>query len=216
MKASIINVTGYAGMELTRLLYNHPEVTLVEVTARSAAGQKLSDVFPHLNSVDLVIQEDLSESADVIFSALPHKASAEALEPLIAQKKRVIDISADFRLNDKNIYQKWYEVDHPCPEYLHQAVYGLPELYKSELQTALLVANPGCYPTSAILALAPAISAGLIQPSIIIDSKSGVSGAGRTLSHATHFSETNENVAAYGLYSNDKRNFEYLLRNTFG
>lgn len=199
MKASIINVTGYAGMELTRLLYNHPEVTLVEVTARSAADQKLSDVFPHLNSVDLVIQEDLSESADVIFSALPHKASAEALEPLIAQKKRVIDISADFRLNDKNIYQKWYEVDHPCPEYLHQAVYGLPELYKSELQTALLVANPGCYPTSAILALAPAISAGLIQPSIIIDSKSGVSGAGRTLSHATHFSETNENVAAYGL-----------------
>ena len=199
MKASIINVTGYAGMELTRLLYNHPEVTLVEVTARSAADQKLSDVFPHLNSVDLVIQEDLSESTDVIFSALPHKASAEALGPLIAQKNRVIDISADFRLNDTNLYQKWYEVDHPCPEYLHQAVYGLPELHKAELQTALLVANPGCYPTSAILALAPAISAGLIQPSIIIDSKSGVSGAGRTLSHATHFSETNENVAAYGL-----------------
>ena len=199
MKASIINVTGYAGIELARLLQNHPEFTLVEVTARSAANQKLSNVFPHLNPIDLIIQEDLSKSTDVIFSALPHKASAEALAPLLAQQNSVIDISADFRLNESEVYKEWYGIDHPYPDYLHQAVYGLPELYKSELQNTQLIANPGCYPTSAILALAPAISSGLVEPSIIIDSKSGVSGAGRTLSYTTHFSETNENVTAYGI-----------------
>ena len=123
MRASIINVTGYAGIELARLLQNHPEFTLVEVTARSAAQQKLSNIFPHLNPIDLIIQEDLSQSTDVIFSALPHNASAETVAPFLTQQKRVIDISADFRLDDSEIYKKWYGIAHPYPDYLHLAVY---------------------------------------------------------------------------------------------
>ena len=199
MRAAIINVTGYAGSELARILVNHPQAKIVSVTGRSEAGKKLGDVFPHLEPLGLTIEKDVTESVDVVFSALPHKASAEACEPFLKKGVKVIDISADFRLKNVAEFEKWYGVQHPCPQYLEEAVYGLTELYKKEIASCRLVANPGCYPTSAILALAPAIKEGLVQPDFIVDSKSGVSGAGRTLGLGTHFSEVNESVSAYSL-----------------
>ena len=199
MKAGIINVTGYAGVELARLLARHPEVKLTSVTGRGAVGQTLSDYFPHLAGLDLPIEPELSGSVDVAFSALPQKVSAEAVGPLVKDGVRVIDISADFRLKSVAEYEEWYETRHPYPELLEDAVYGLTELYRQEIASARLVANPGCYPTSAILALAPAVKAGIIHSDIIIDSKSGVSGAGRGLSLTAHFSEVNESVMAYSV-----------------
>jgi N-acetyl-gamma-glutamyl-phosphate reductase len=197
-KAGIINVTGYAGSELARLLHQHPQVELVAVTGRSLIGQKLSDVFPHLADIDLKIESELAD-VDVAFSALPHGSSAQSLLPLINKGIKVIDISADFRLKDAAVYEQWYGVKHPAPELLDKAVYGLPELYHDQIAKANIVANPGCYPTSAILALAPATKNGLIEPDIIVDSKSGVSGAGRTLNLTVHYSEANENTSAYAL-----------------
>ena len=197
-KAGIINVTGYAGVELARLLHQHPQVELASVTGRSAAGQKLGAVFPHLASIDLTIEAELGE-VDLAFSAMPHKESAKEVVPLLKRGIKVVDISADFRLKDAAEYPAWYGFTHPAAELLKQAVYGLPELYQSQVASAQLVANPGCYPTGAILALAPAVKAGLIEPDIIIDSKSGISGAGRTLSQRTHYSEANEDVTAYAL-----------------
>jgi N-acetyl-gamma-glutamyl-phosphate reductase len=197
-KAGIINVTGYAGVELARLLHQHPEVELTSVTGRSAAGQKLGAVFPHLNQLDLTIEAALGE-VDIAFSALPHKESAEVILPLVQKGVKVVDISADFRLNDAADYPRWYDFEHPAPELLARAAYGLPELYREKIAKAQLVANPGCYPTGAILALAPAIKAGIIESDVIIDSKSGVSGAGRSLSLTTHYSEVNEDATAYAL-----------------
>ena len=197
-RIGIINVTGYAGVELARLLHGHPEVELTCVTGRSAAGQKLGAVFPHLSQLDLTVEAALGE-VDVAFSAMPHKESAEVILPLVKAGVKIVDISADFRLKDAGEYPRWYGFDHPAPELLAKAVYGLPELYRQQIKSAQIVANPGCYPTAAILALAPAIKAGIIQPDVIIDSKSGVSGAGRSLSLTTHFSEVNEDIAAYAL-----------------
>jgi len=197
-KVGIINVTGYAGVELARLLYQHPEVELTSVTGRSAAGQRLGKVFPHLSCIDLPIETELGE-VDFAFSAMPHKESAREVIPLLNRGIKVVDISADFRLKDAAEYEQWYGFTHPAPQLLEQAVYGLTELYRSQVASAQLVANPGCYPTGAILALAPVVKEGLIEPDIILDSKSGVSGAGRTLSAQTHYSEANEDVAAYAL-----------------
>jgi len=197
-RAGIINVTGYAGVDLARLLYRHPSVELTSVTGRSAAGKKLAEVFPHLSEIDLMIEAELGE-VDVAFSAMPHKESAEEIIPLVKQGIKVVDISADFRLKEAEKYPEWYGFTHPAPELLGKAVYGLPELYRSQIASAQLVANPGCYPTSAILALAPVAKEGLIETGIIVDSKSGVSGAGRTLSMPAHFSEANEDVTAYAL-----------------
>ena len=199
MRVGIVNVTGYSGCELARILYKHPEVEIASVTGRSAAGQKLGQVFPHLSSLDLTITPELDGSLDLVFSALPHKASAEAVIPALEQGIRVIDISADFRLKSAEEYEEWYGVAHQDPSYLEEAVYGLTELHRDELKPARLVANPGCYPTSAILALAPAVEYGLIEPDVVIDSKSGVSGGGRSLNMTNHFSEVNENVFAYSL-----------------
>ncbi len=197
-KAGIINVTGYAGVELARLLYRHPEVEITSVTGRSAAGQKLGTVFPHLADLGLTIEAELGD-VDIAFSALPQKESVKEVMPVLKRGIKVVDISADFRLKDAALYPAWYGFEHPAPELLEEAVFGLPEIYRFKLASARLVANPGCYPTGAILALAPAVKAGLIEPDIIIDSKSGVSGAGRTLSLGTHFSEVNEDVSAYSL-----------------
>jgi len=197
-RVGIINVTGYAGVELARLLCQHPEVQLTSVTGRSAAGQKLDDFFPHLKSTGLTIAAKLGE-VDIAFSAMPHKESAQEIIPLLEKGIRVLDISADFRLRDAADYPQWYGFSHPAPHLLAEAVFGLPELYRAEIKSAQLVAVPGCYPTGAILALAPAVKEGIIGPDIIIDSKSGTSGAGRTLSLTTHFSEINEDVTAYAL-----------------
>ena len=199
VKVGIINVTGYSGSELARILHHHPEVEITSVTGRSAAGQRLGEVFPHLDRLDLTVEPELSGSLDLVFSALPHKASAEAVIPALEQGMKVVDISADFRLKLADEYEKWYEVPHQDPTYLEEAVYGLTELHRDDIKSARLVANPGCYPTSAILALAPAVSAGIIGRDIIVDSMSGVSGGGRTLNMTNHFSEVNENVFAYRL-----------------
>ncbi len=198
VKVGIINVTGYAGVELARLLAQHLEVELTSVTGRSAAGKRLGEVFPHLSSLELVIEAELSE-VDLAFSAMPHQESAKEVIPLLNQGIKVVDISADFRLKEAAEYPRWYNFPHPAPQLLKQAVYGLPELYRTQVASAKLVANPGCYPTGAILALAPVVKESLIEPEIIIDSKSGASGAGRTISLQTHYSEANEDAAAYAL-----------------
>jgi N-acetyl-gamma-glutamyl-phosphate reductase len=197
-RVGIINVTGYAGVELARLLYQHPEAEFTSVTGRSAAGQKLNAVFPHLFSSELTIESELGE-VDFVFSALPHKESAKEVIPLLSRGLKVVDISADFRLKEAGEYPQWYGFTHPAPHLLEQAIYGLPELHRSQVRSAQLVANPGCYPTGAILALAPAVKEGLIEPDIIIDSKSGISGAGRSLSLTTHYAEANEDATAYAL-----------------
>jgi N-acetyl-gamma-glutamyl-phosphate reductase len=185
-------------MELARLLYQHPEVELVSVTGRSAAGKRLGQVFPHLAQIDLTIEGELG-SVDLAFSAMPHGESAKEVISLLNRGVKVVDISADFRLKDSAEYHRWYDFTHPAPQLLEQAVYGLPELSRSQVASTQLVANPGCYPTGPILGLAPVVKEGLIKPDIVIDSKSGVSGAGRTLSLQTHYSEVNEDVTAYAL-----------------
>ena len=197
-KVGIINVTGYAGVELARVLSQHPQVKLTSVTGRSAAGQKLAQVFPHLASIDLTIEAKLG-NVDLAFSAMPHMESAKVIIPLLNQGIKVVDISADFRLKNADEYQSWYNFTHSTPQLLQQAVFGLTELHRSQVASAQLVANPGCYPTGAILALAPVVKADLIKPDIIVDSKSGVSGAGRTPSLKTHYVEVTENVNAYAL-----------------
>ena len=199
VKVGIINVTGYSGMELARLLYRHPEVELTCVTGRSAAGQKLGDALPHLEDIDLTITEELSEAVDFVFSALPQVASAHAVAPLVRQGLKVVDVSADFRLKDPEEYREWYNADHPAPDLLTDAVYGLTEWYQQQIAGCKLLANPGCYATSALLALGPALKEGLIGEEIIIDGKSGVSGAGRGLGMPYHYAEANENVSAYAL-----------------
>ncbi len=198
-RAGIVNVTGYAGAELARLLHSHPEIELVSITGRSAAGKQLREVFPHLWSVDLPVTETLAGDVDVVFSALPHAASAEVCAPLARAGIPVVDISADFRLHDRAEYEEWYRVPHPAPDLLPSAPYGLPELHREAIRGARLVANPGCYPSGAILALAPAIRAGIVGGDLIVDAKSGVSGAGRTVELKYHFGEMDESVAAYGL-----------------
>jgi N-acetyl-gamma-glutamyl-phosphate reductase len=198
-RVAIVNVTGYIGVDIARILLRHPEVELTCVTGRSQAGKTLAEVFPHLTASDLVIEPELGASVDVVFSAMPHKASAEVCEPFVSQGLKVIDISADFRLKNRAEYESWYAVEHPCPHLLESAVYGLPELHHEEIKTAQLVANPGCYPTGAILAMAPAMASGMVSGDLIVDSKSGVSGAGRSLTLTTHFAECNESVAAYAV-----------------
>jgi N-acetyl-gamma-glutamyl-phosphate reductase len=199
IRAGIINVTGYIGAELARLLCQHPRVRLVAVTARSAAGQTLSDVFPSFTRTDHRIQAELNTKIDVAFSAMPHRSSVDIVPPLLKQGIKVIDISADFRLKNADEYPKWYGFTHPSPKLLKQAIFGLPELHRQEIASTSLVANPGCYSTGAILALAPLVKEKLIHPDIVVDSKSGVSGAGRTLTLTTHYSEANEDVYAYSL-----------------
>ena len=199
IRAAIINVTGYIGVELARLLCQHPRIELVTVTGRSVAGQKLSDVFPSFTGTDHIIKAELDSEIDIAFSAMPHKSSVDVVESLLKQGIRVVDASADFRLKIAGEYSKWYEFTHPSPDLLKEAIFGLTELHKSEISSASLVANPGCYSTGAILALAPIVKEGFIYPDIVVDSKSGVSGAGRTLSLTAHYSEANEDICAYSL-----------------
>ena len=198
-RVGIINVTGYAGSELARILHRHPEVQIAQVTGRSAAGKQLSEVFPHLLDADMTISPSLDSSIDFVFSALPHAASAEALSPFIEEDVRCVDISADFRLKDVNVFERWYKTEHPCPQYIEDAVYGLPELHREDVKRSRLIANPGCYPTGTILGLAPAFDADMVEIDVISDSKSGVSGAGRKGDVAYNFNEINDNMTAYGL-----------------
>jgi N-acetyl-gamma-glutamyl-phosphate reductase len=196
VKVGIINVTGYAGMELARILWRHPMARVVAATGRSLAGKKLGEAFPHLAAYDLTISEEVQE-ADFIFSALPSAASAEACEPWVRKGVPVVDIAADFRLKDPEAFEQWYGQPHPAPDLLEQSVYGLPELHKDHIAQAQVVANPGCYPTTALLALAPAYAEGLINDNIVVDAKSGISGAGRGSGSSYGYGEVNESVSAY-------------------
>ena len=201
-KVGIINVTGYAGSELARILHLHPEVTIISVTGRSAAGKRLPEVVPHLWNLDLLITRTVEDSVDFVFSSLPSGASAEALAPMIESGVQAVDIAADFRLHDPERFKAAYKIDHPAPHLLKNAVYGLPEIHRRNIGGSSLIANPGCYPEASILALAPAVAAGLVEDDVIIDAKSGVSGAGRgsiTTNSMYHFAESNENVLAYAL-----------------
>jgi len=201
VKVSVIGATGYTGAELVRILSRHPEVELVSITSQTFAGKKISEIYPFL-STDLVCEEldvdKIASSSSFVFTALPHKTSMEIVGELYLRGKRVVDLSADFRLKDPALYEKWYGVSHSKRKLLPEAVYGLPELYRERITEARLVANPGCYPTSIILALAPLLKGHLIgEESIIVDAKSGVTGAGRKLTLATHFPEINENLYPY-------------------
>jgi N-acetyl-gamma-glutamyl-phosphate reductase len=195
---AVVNGTGYGGVELLRLLRHHPTFSVVEVTARGEAGRRVVDVFPHLANVSLVFG-DRVRAAELVFSALPDEAAAEVVPQLLAEGRRVVDFSAAFRLRDAALYPRWYGYEHPAPALLSRAVYGLAEAVRDALPRADLVAVPGCYPTASLLALTPALASRLIEPDVIVDAKSGISGAGRSLKLSSHFSEANEDVAAYGL-----------------
>jgi len=201
MKVSVIGATGYTGAELVKILLKHPQVEIETITSQSFANKKISEIYPSLIT-DLVCQElninKIALSSSFIFTALPHRISMEIVGKLHSRGKKIIDLSADFRFIDPLIYEEWYGTPHQKKELLKKAIYGLPELYREKISRARLVANPGCYPTSSILALTPLVNNDLIKGnSIIIDAKSGVTGAGRALSLATHFPEVNENVRAY-------------------
>ncbi|HEX3245717.1 MAG TPA: N-acetyl-gamma-glutamyl-phosphate reductase [Chloroflexota bacterium] len=194
-RVGIVNVTGYAGAETARILANHPHVEVTCVTGRSAAGQSLQSVFPHLAPVDQKILPEVDE-VDFVIAALPHHATAEIMPALLERVPKVVDISADFRLQDVPLYEQWYG-DHPAPQLIPEAVFGIPELHTERIRKARLVANPGCFSTAAILGLAPI--AHLIEPGVIIDGKTGISGAGRSSKVEYNFNEINENCSAYGL-----------------
>ena len=200
---AILGATGYTGGELVRILTRHPHVQITEVTSERLKGKPLQEAFPHLLSTpDLVCRslDDLESirKCDVVFCALPHLTSMSVVPKLLAYGTRVIDLSADFRLRDAQTYQTWYGESHRAPNLLEKAVYGLPERYRDRIKKAQLVANPGCYPTSVLLALAPLLKNKKIDPkSILIDSKSGVSGAGRGASQAGLFTEVDGGFCAY-------------------
>ncbi|MBI2765140.1 MAG: N-acetyl-gamma-glutamyl-phosphate reductase [Chloroflexi bacterium] len=197
-RVGIINVTGFAGMEAARLLWNHPLAKLTAITGRSLAGQRLGDAFPHLAVYgDTPITAEIEGEVDLVMSALPTAASAEACLPFVRQGIPVIDIAADFRLKDPAAFKEWFGQPHAAPELLASAVYGLPELNREAIRGARLVANPGCYPAASILALAPAVAAGLVAGTFIVDAKSGISGAGRGSGGSFGYSEVNEDVSAY-------------------
>ena len=204
LKVAIVGASGYTGVELLRILYSHPEVAVTCVTSEQSAGKKISDVFPSLRGrCDMALENlepvRIAEKADFIVTALPHKAAMEVVPTFLTFGKRVIDLSADYRLHDAGEYAKWYE-PHMSPELLKKSVYGLPELKRAKIADAGLVANPGCYPTSVILGLAPLLKKKLIDPATVIaDSTSGVSGAGRGAKVDYLFCEVNEGFKAYGV-----------------
>jgi N-acetyl-gamma-glutamyl-phosphate reductase len=197
VRAAVAGATGYAGMTAVNLLSRHPGVELAQLTARSLAGRPYSAAFPLLDLDGTFLEEPDAAQVEVIFSCLPHNAGAGRAPGWLAAGARVIDMSADFRLRDPALYVNWYRQEHPYPELLAKAATGLPELHADEIKQAELVAVPGCYSTAAILALAPAAAAGLIDSDVVVDGKSGVSGAGRSLGLGTHFSEVDESVSAY-------------------
>jgi N-acetyl-gamma-glutamyl-phosphate reductase len=199
LRAAVAGSTGYIGMECTALLAGHPDVELTRVLGRSSAGRRHCDVVPG-SRVELIIEDDLEAgSADVVMAALPHTLAASLAPGWLAGGATVIDCSADFRLHDAAAYRRWYGVEHPSPDLVGEAVYAMVELERERLVSANLISVPGCYPTATLLACVPALRAGLIEPDIVVDAKSGVSGAGREANVANLFAEVNESVRAYGV-----------------
>ena len=205
IRVAICGGSGYAGGELLRILSNHPLVTITSVTSEKSAGKSVIDLFPNLHQYSNLTYEPLRprgilDKADVFFMALPHGESQEAVDFFFREGKRVIDLSADYRLKDPKIYQQWYKVEHKFQKTLKKAVYGFPELYRKKISETHLVANPGCYPTGAILGIFPSVKNKLIDVgSIVIDSTSGTSGAGRKAEIAFSYCEVNEGFRAYAI-----------------
>ncbi len=203
IKVAIAGASGYTGGELLRILASHPQVEVVSITSERSAGKPLDQVFPYLKQFfslffEPLDMDKLSSVGDVIFTALPHGTSMEPVGKLVDRGKKVVDLSADFRLNKPELYEEWYGMRHMRSDLLSMSVYGLPEIYGDAIKKAQLVANPGCYPTASILALAPLLRYGLIRTdSIFIDAKSGVSGAGRSPAMAYHFTEIHDGLSAY-------------------
>jgi len=204
IKVSIIGASGYGGGELARLLVGHPEVEIVHLTAESKAGEAMADLYPNLRGFTSSITEaadaaQIAKDSDMVFLALP-TGKAMQLAPAIVPHARLIDLGADFRFKDPQVYEQWYKSPHASPELLADAAYGLTEFKRGEVRRAQIVGNPGCYPTAALLATLPLLQSGKVRTNgVIVDAKSGVSGAGRGLSMGTHFSEVNENVKPYNV-----------------
>ncbi|MFM9059226.1 MAG: N-acetyl-gamma-glutamyl-phosphate reductase [Planctomycetaceae bacterium] len=202
---AILGATGYTALEAIRLLLRHPHARIVAVTSRQEGAPPISSVHPSLvGRLDLPLEdlapEEVGKRADCVFGCLPHCASAEILPQVLAAGARVVDFSADYRLDDAATYREWYGHEHPDAGRLGGTVYGLPELFRARIRDAALVANPGCYATAAILPLAPLLKSGLFEPDdVIVDAKSGVSGAGRQPKLTTHFPECNESLSAYNV-----------------
>ncbi|MDP1659302.1 MAG: N-acetyl-gamma-glutamyl-phosphate reductase [Methylotenera sp.] len=205
LKVGIVGGTGYTGVELLRLLSIHPNVTLTAITSRGEAGLPVAEMFPSLRGyVDLVFSDPAKSNlrdCDVVFFATPHGVAMSQAKTLLDANVKIIDLAADFRLQDTVVFEKWYKMAHSCPDVLSKAVYGLPELYRNQIKSAQVIGNPGCYPTTVLLGLAPLLEQGLIDFSapIVADSKSGVSGAGRKAEVATLFAESSDNMKAYGV-----------------
>ncbi len=203
IKASVIGATGYAGQEIVRLLLRHPEVEVVKIGSRSYAGEKYSDLYGNYQDLtDLICEpgdiEALAAVSDVVFLALPHGIASKMINQSILDQTIIIDLGADYRIKDLAVYQDWYQTEHDSYDLIDQAVYGLCELHREAIKKTRLISNPGCYTTCGILSLAPLIKNDLIdEKSIIIDAKSGVSGAGRGLSTALLYGEVNESIKAY-------------------
>lgn len=204
IKVGIVGGTGYTGVELLRLLAAHPQVVLQVITSRTDAGTPVSHMFPNLRGfVDLPFShpdQAQLEKCDLVFFATPNGIAMQQVRTLLSAGVKVIDLSADFRLQDIAAWEKWYGMSHACPDLVAEAVYGLPEVNRAKIKTARLVANPGCYPTAVQLGFIPLLEAGVIEPdSLIADAKSGVSGAGRKAEIANLFSEAADNFKAYGV-----------------
>jgi N-acetyl-gamma-glutamyl-phosphate reductase len=215
IKVSILGASGYGGAELLRRLQHHPRVALVGVSSRKHAGQPLEAAWPQLAGSGLRFSEaeEALEACDVLLCAAPHGAALEIVKRALEGGKRVVDLSADYRLSPED-YARWYGIEHPFPELCARAVYGLSELHREEIQDAVLVANPGCYPTAATLALAPLAARGLLGEDVIISAASGVSGAGREASMGVHYSETNENYKPYKIAGGHRHTAE--IENSLG
>ena len=204
LKVAIVGASGYTGVELLRILHSHPEVAVTCVTSEQSAGRPVSEIFPTLRGrIDIVLENlepiGIAEKVDIVFTALPHKAAMEVVPTFLKMGKNVVDLSADYRLHDADVYSRWYS-KHLNPELLQEAVYGIPELRRAEIAGASLIANPGCYPTSVILGLAPLLKGKVIDAgSIIVDAKSGVSGAGRAAMVDGLYCEVNEGFKAYSV-----------------
>lgn len=204
-RVAILGASGYTALELIKILLRHSEVEITVATSRQEEGVPIAAVHPSLAGrldlgVEHLLPEQIASRADCVFSCLPHGVTASLAGSLLDAGLRMIDLSADYRLDDAAEYAQWYGQPHPDPERLPDVVYGLPELFRDRIRKATLVANPGCYPTSAVLALAPLLMAGLIsEDDIIIDAKSGVSGAGRNPKLMTHYPECNESISAYNI-----------------
>lgn len=203
-EVAIVGATGYTAMELIRVLVNHPQVTIKEATSNSKAGKHITEIFPHLQGLcDLVLTETDSfdpSTVDLVFLGLPHGISMDFVKKHGLEKSKIVDLSGDFRLSSPELYNEWYPREHVYPEGYNSAVYGMPELFREDIRDAVLVANPGCYPTSAILPTVPLIKEQIVDPShLIIDSKSGITGAGANPKPNTHFPFANDNFAAYSV-----------------